>query len=158
MKMVKLLILFLHYEQQENGAGREKISYLIASSDLPLTSDLNYYDLEEEQVHFVHHIERLQSNDSLVMNTYYLPSDNSVVWAARGFVGKTDLATGTFQSLKASLYHETYLWLAVRPGGEELLFNKRASYLVGGLCRFDSVLDFILIDGDGSNPRKVLLE
>ena len=141
---------------QWSWIDENRICYLVADGNIPYTSNMNYYDLNTDEIHFLHHLTRDNTNDLLVLNTAVFPSENSILWCALGFIGKTDLTTGSFEILRERLYHEHFRYLTVRPGEEEIVFNKGSRYYVDN-CSFDTEYDFFIINKDGTDQRKILL-
>lgn len=121
------------------------------------TKKLNVFDLQTYNVSFLHDLIIEHSLDSLIINTVSFPSENSIIWCALGFIGKTDLATGTFEILQQRLLQEKFWFVTVRPGEQELLFSKQSVHYAGN-CRFDSDWGFYLINKDSSEQRRVRVE
>lgn len=135
-----------------------RICFLAGESNGSYTAQkMNIFDLQTNNISFLHNLIIENTTDSLVINTVSLPSENSIVWCALGFIGKTDLATGTFELLHQRLLQERFWFVTVRPGEQELLFSKQSVHYVGN-CWFDSDWGFYLINNDGSEQRRVRLE
>ena len=136
---------------------KDRICYMAGEYNGSFTTQkMNIYNTRTKEIRFLHNLIIRHTNDSLVLNTVSFPSDNSVVWCARGIIGKTDLSTGSFEILRERLYHEHFRFLTVRPGEEEIVFNKGSRYYVGN-CRFDTEYDFFIINKDGTEQRKIIL-
>jgi len=135
-----------------------RICYLIGDLNNPSNSSkLNYIDIKSKEIIYLHNLDNQQTNDSLVQSTAKLTGENAIVWSARGIIGKTNLDNGTFQILKETLKQEVYeTQITVRPGGNELVFDKRVVHDVDH-CHVDSEYDFYIINKDGSNQRKISL-
>lgn len=147
----------LSYSRTWSWIDNDRICYFVGEFNGSFTTQkMNIYNTQTKEVDFLHNLIIQQTNDSLVLNAVSFPSDNSIVWCALGFVGKTDLSTGSFEILRERLYHERFYYLTVRPGEKEILFSKRSMYYVEN-CRFDSEYDFFLINKDGTDQRKILL-
>ena len=133
-----------------------KLFYLIGEYNGTFTiTKLNLYDLQTNQSQYLHSLSIVINNDSLIQSTARLIGENAVVWSARGIIGKTNLDDGTFQILKETLKQEVYeTQVTVRPGGNELVFDKRVVHDVDH-CHVDSDYEFYIINKDGTNQRKI---
>ena len=134
---------------------RNRILYMVADSSY--SSIMNYYDLDTKEIHYLHHLDRVENQDLLVQKRLYLPEENSVLWCAQRVIVKTNIEDGSYKILKEGLYQEKYLWHTVRLGKGELLFNKRSSNYVD-YCKQEDEFDFFLIDMDGTDVQKLELE
>ncbi len=135
----------------------DQICYFVAESNGGITAQkMNVYNIQTQEIRFLHSLHIEHNSDSLVLNTTYFPSENSIVWCAIGFVGKTNLATGTFEILRERLFQERFHSLVVRPGKDQFLFNKSSMHYVEP-CSVDSQFDFFIIEKNGTNQRKVNL-
>ncbi len=133
-----------------------RIAYMIGNTEISYTSDMKYYDLIDNEVHFLHSLTLEGYNGYLVQNTTSLQNENSILWCAIGLIGKTDISTGTWEIIKERLIHEEYHYLTLRPGTDEIVFNKKSSPVED--CTTDSDVSFYIMNLDGSNVRKVNIE
>ncbi len=134
-----------------------RICYLITvPNSSPTITNMQLFNLGTKEIKYLHGLTIANNNDSLVISTAPLLTENSMVWCALGFIGKTNLETGSFTILKKTLRQEKFLNLSVRPNETEILINKRVMHNAP-FCRVDSEVDFYLINKDGSNTRRITL-
>jgi len=133
---------------------KNRICFTSRDTIMPNTSNLNYYNLETGQIQFLHHLERENNNDLLVQSTSYLPKENSILWAAFGTLGKTNLTTGSFEIIRERLFQERFHFLTIRPNGEEIVVNKSSRSYTGN-CHFDSEVEFYLMDTNGDHQKRI---
>src|SRR5690606_23605168 len=127
---------------QWSWIDNDRICYFVAESSGGITAQkMNVYNIRTQEIRFLHSLHIEHNSDSLVLNTTYFPSENSIGWCAIGFVGKTNLATGTFEILRERLFQERFHSLVVRPGKDQFLFNKSSMHYVEP-CSVDSQFDF----------------
>jgi len=112
------------------------------------------FNIEESSTTILHTLNLESNTDSLILHTVSLPDENSVIWCAVGLIGKTNLTTGSFEILRERLLQERFHFLTIRPNGDEIVVNKSSKYYVEN-CKYDSEVDFFLVDISGGNQRKI---
>ncbi len=134
----------------------KRICYLITVPNTwPTLVQLNYYDLETDEIKYLHTLTIGSTNDNLVQYTAPLLKENSVLWFSIGLIGKTNLETGDFTIIRKRGRQEWFQeQMTIQPDGEKILYNNRVMQSIDE-CHVDSEFGFFLIDVDGNNNKRI---
>lgn len=132
----------------------DRIFYTMLGNDN--TQTLFVFDIYTRQEKELHRLSIQGSLDSLIITTIPLLKENSLLWCAHKFVGKTDLSSGESTIILAAFKQERFLDITAL--GDESLFilNKRVVHQVDD-CHIDSNYDFYLIGKNTSRQDKIRL-
>ncbi len=147
----------LNYIGSWSWIDENKFCFISVDTTNNRINNLNYYNIDTDEIQFIHGIEVANNSDLLVQNTSYLPIENSILWAAYGTLGKTNLATGSFEIIRERLFQERFHFLTIRPNGQEIVVNKSSRHYTGN-CQFDSEVEFYLMDTNGNNQKRIKME